>query len=410
MCLIVVSNSFVFNLSSPDQRHRMGDYEVKPGKKRTYSRINSQQKRRRLELKPESIQSSTIDKLLKLVQSTTVTDLSDECLEVIFVQLDLQDFLNVAASNKWLNLTAGSIFRRLHGHKTINFETNANENSNSLGIDNMLLINGFSSCLRCLRCFGPYISNMGIQFTGTTIKQAGHISHYLNEYCAESLQSITFKNAPNLIGMNEQKQCPNVKSVYITESQLIQQLPNLNLWFPNLNRLELINNTFDPKFGAAHFPHLTEFRFFVICHYKSRISLKKFLSRFFKSNSHIQSIEIDIQRPECKDILKFRDFLFMMKKNSSVVKLKTNYGLGSDIDIDHLHLLAKTLPSLVEIDFRAYTFTVSEANILIRQLKLLKYFRCGIWQNYDQFRAQLDDEWQMSFESFIHSSLITLTR
>lgn len=397
----------------------MDDHELKLIKKRKYSRtkkVESQKKRRRLIITSEAIM--TIDSMFQMIepiQPTTITDLNDECLEVIFMQLNVEDFLNVAASNKWLNMTAGLIFRRLHGHKTINFETNVAENAHSIGIDNILLINGFRACLQCLRCFGSYITNIGIQFTGTSVKQSNYIKQYLNEYCVESLLSITFKNVPNLVGKNEQKQCQNVECVYIMDCKLFKQLSSFNKWFPNLNRLELINNTINPKFAATHFPHLKEFRFFVICQYRTKNALKQFLSLFLNSNSHIQSLEIDIQQMECKDILKFNEFLTMMQNNSSIIKLKTNYGIGGEMRLEHLYSLAETLPSLVEIDFRAYILPADESITFVQRMKLLKYFRCGLWigTNHDHFRAQFDDKWQVLFEtanSVISSSLVTLRR
>lgn len=354
------------------------------------------------------------------VNTLNITDLNDECLELIFERLNLQEFLNVATSNKWLNRSAGAIFRHWHSHKIVKLQMSANECLHSTEIVDMntLMINGLKQCLRILRCFGPYISNIGLQCSDDTSEHINFVTQYLNEYCAETLENITFIKMPILLRTNMQKPFENVQQIYIAESQLFEQLSNFNDWFPNLRRLELINNTFEPKWANVHFSHLQEFRFFAICHDKrTRSKLKKYLSRFLKSNTQLRSFRMEIEMSDEKYVLRFIDLMASMKDNSTIIILESHSSFGCDITMDDLNLLAKTLPSLEQIDFRGYYFETSEIISFIQQMKSLKCFQFGLETKsksiQDQFQAQLNDEWQLHFthsSSMKSNAIVTLTR
>lgn len=391
--------------------------------KRSYSRdrrICQQSKRRKLEIGTgiEIIKFLTIRKPLTSFEckySTKITDLNDDCLELIFMRLNVQDFFNVAASNTRLNRSAGLVYRRWHKKKTIILETNVNKTDSIIDIGlNVLLINGLKQCLWFLRSFGPYITNIGLKCNDSTNKKIALLTHYLNEYCAESLMNITFQKTPRMLSENMRKPYQNVNHIYINESQLIQQLPQFNEWFPNLRRLELVNNTFDMKYADVHFPCLEEFRFFAICPYRSRFSLKKYLAVFLKSNSHIQSVQMDIEMGNAKFVLKFNEILSFMKDNSTITTLKSHHSFGCEIGENDLNLLATTIPSLTEIDFRGYTFQIPEIILFIHQMKYLKKFRFGLSEttSYEHFRAQFvnDRDWQFQFTTLKFNRIITITR
>lgn len=402
----------------------MGSNELKSTSKRSNSRqknIGPPSKRRNIEIivpniNAELSSTTAVDDRMEpaiALSPINITDLSDECLEQIFERLNLQDLVNLATSNKWLSRSAASLFRHWHGHKIINLEMSADEYCTEIG--NMLMINGLRQCLRTLRCFGPYISNIGLRCFENTSEQINFVTQYLNQYCAETLKNMTFIKMPFLLSTIMQKPFQNVQQIYINESQLVGQLSHFNDWFPNLRRLELVNNTFEPKCANVHLPHLQEFRFFAICHYRARFKLNEYLSRFLKSNAHLRSFQMDIQMVNEKYVLKFYDLMLFMKDNSTITILESHYSFGCDITMDDLNFLAKTLPSLEQIDFRCYTFVTTEIISFIQQMKSLKFIRFGLSKHSirDQFRTQLNDEWQLHFVipfTMKSSSIITLTR
>lgn len=51
----------------------------------------------------------------QLMQTTKITDLNDDCLERIFMLLDVENLLNVKLANKWLGPAADIVYKRKFG-------------------------------------------------------------------------------------------------------------------------------------------------------------------------------------------------------------------------------------------------------------------------------------------------------
>lgn len=127
---------------------------MESGKKRYSSEcatvVGPQYKRRKSDKKPQSTE------VTESVPSTTITDLNDQCLEIIFKRLTVQELLNVAVANKWLNISAGPVFRQMYGQKMIQLTSIAIQSSHIFVADQMVLVSGLRNCLQFLRCFGSY--------------------------------------------------------------------------------------------------------------------------------------------------------------------------------------------------------------------------------------------------------------
>lgn len=178
----------------------MNDTIVESGKKRYSSEcatvIGPQYKRRKSNKKP-LMTEFTIDKssLRESEPPTKITDLNDQCLEIIFKHLTAQELLNVAAANKWLNASAGPVFRQIYGQKLIQLTSIAIRNSQIFVADQMVLVSGLQNCLQFSKCFGSYTSKLSIQFGDSSKKCTKYVNQYVNEYCNETLVHITFPGA-----------------------------------------------------------------------------------------------------------------------------------------------------------------------------------------------------------------------
>lgn len=393
--------------------------KVYSGKKRYSSEcatvIGPQYKRRKSAKKPQSTEVTADQSLLTESEPMTITDLNDQCLEIIFKRLTAQDMLNVAAANKWLNASAGPVFRQIYGQKLIQLTSIAIRNSQICVADQMVLVSGLQNCLQFLRCFGPYTSKLSIQFGDSSKNCAKYVNQYVNKYCNKTLVHITFHSAAESFKQYLQKPYANVKSIYMTKSRLVKHLSQFDSWFPNVQRLELVFNAFDPKFADVHFPNLQELRLFLISQYRFRGNLLKYMTHLLQKNPHIKCLEIDIEaQPATKDLLNIENFLASIKMNSAITALRTTYGFGfHTIHSSDLFELARTLPLLMEIDLKPYRFSVEEVICFICQQKLLRYFRFTIDKpsKFNYLRTRLDYEWQSSmFMDKWQSTIVTLKR
>lgn len=305
---------------------------------------------------------------------TIITDLNDQCLEFVFKRLTAQ----------------------------------------ILVADQMVLVSGLQMCLQFLRCFGRYTSKLSIQFGDSSRRYVNYINQYVNKYCTESLVHITFNRASESLKRFLRKPYPNLKSIYITESRLIKQLPQFNCWFPNVQRLELVFNAVDKKHADAHFPNLQELRLFLVGRYRLRNTLIKYMTCLLAKNSHIKCLDIDIQVQPAAGELNIGDFLTSIKGCSAITTLRTTYGFGFHaMHLSDLIELIRRFPFLVELDLKPYQFGIDDAISFTNQQSLLKFFRFTINRasKLNYLKTRPDDKWQSSFSmDKWQSTVVTLKR
>lgn len=199
---------------------------------------------------------------------------------------------------------------------------------------------------------------------------------------------------------------------------MIQRLPLFNRWYPNLQRLELVLNTFNPKFADVHFPQLQELRLFLTSRYEERKNALEYTKCLLHKNPHLICLEIDVvlhPATVSRDLIPIDKFLGSITGQPTISKLKTTYGFGfSTINSANLLELALIFPSLVEIDLKPCQASADDAIRFVGQQKELKYFQftCeGSKSKLGLFQTQLSDEWRSTIAVVERkSATVTLKR
>lgn len=108
----------------------------------------------------------------KSLIGTNISDLSDDCLEVIFGYLDLRSLFSVAVSKECLRVAARSVFSRKFRATTVNIYIVAVPcDSHDYALDDFtpvvcwITINDLKLCLQFLRCFGSAITKLEITYS-----------------------------------------------------------------------------------------------------------------------------------------------------------------------------------------------------------------------------------------------------
>lgn len=132
-------------------------------------------------------QSFPKKKRSKLSMKTKITDVNSDCLEKIFEYLDIDDLLHVADSNKWLQISAGSVFCHKFGQQKVQLTDIYPKYGAVFQRDGTIVVGGLKTCLQLLRCFGEFVKNLDISFVDSTKKHHFLMDQYINEFCADSL-------------------------------------------------------------------------------------------------------------------------------------------------------------------------------------------------------------------------------
>lgn len=190
-------------------------------------------------------------------QSTTnITDVNIDCLERIFERLALTDLLNIADYNHHLRKAAELVFIRLkYGKRLVKLEDYTHfENGLTVETDDKIYIKDVKTCLRYLRCFGHLMAKLTFHIRSKS--NSSYIGEYLSEYCANTLNEITFEIG---IWHDFSKPFSNVHKVrFVDHCHLTKKQSRFNEWFPQMRILEFVGKTeiVDRKCIANHFPHL----------------------------------------------------------------------------------------------------------------------------------------------------------
>lgn len=177
------------------------------------------------------------------VQTTKITDLNDDCLERIFMLLELKNLLNVMLTNKWLGPAARQVYKRKFGaHKVCLHSVHNNRNSCATASivcnqDN-INITDFKSCLQFIRCFGSSITHLKIYYGHVGGIRYDYVHEYINQYCAESLITIRFHCKSAFAIKNFEKPFVNVQTVQLYGCDLFELLP-FGKWFPSVRELNI---------------------------------------------------------------------------------------------------------------------------------------------------------------------------
>lgn len=172
---------------------------------------------------------------------TKLTDVNDDCLEMIFMHLDFDDFINIVHTSRLLKPAAQTAF-------ALKRAFNLNILSKSRGYHKLKIsdcnvtVQDLKTSLRFLRCFGHTISKLSVGGTPGIMRLNGFkMIHHVNEYCLNSLVETTFRCLPAGAFQDLKHPLIKVESVTFQNSELDQKSKQLIQWFPQMNTLQLDN-------------------------------------------------------------------------------------------------------------------------------------------------------------------------
>lgn len=185
------------------------------------------------------------EQLLQLIE------INDHCLWHMFEFLDANELVSIAEAHERFIPVAISVFQRLYRKKK----------KLIVKLDSVLpqTINAFvcpaaENIEPLIRHFGHLISNALINFLG---EKHVDIETLLQEFCADSMVELDLIYCDENDFQSIIKPFTKVEKLQIVESTLSQPLSQINIWCPNIQRLELICvKLTQPQLLEVNFPHL----------------------------------------------------------------------------------------------------------------------------------------------------------
>lgn len=347
--------------------------------------------------------------IVSLEHPMKITGLDDHCLEKIFDYLDSGSLANVAIANEWLRPAASVIYKKfgtkqtfLKNHFYMGFGLRLNVSNNQISV------NGLKMCLQFLRCLGREIDHLAIWYNGWNKKQSEYLHRYINKYCAGSLVSIEVWHKPNTISIdNFDKPFVNVQTLKVYWSDLSNQFPLFQQWFPNIRSLKLVN-VYTHCCIDSSFQHLEDLSV-TIENQENGVTIAMATCLL---QLHPQLHSIDINVPNDRGFT-LKTLLNVIKGNSAVNNLRvTTSWINSDVSSLQIQQFTCEHPLTKVLDLTDYKFTAKNAMALINQLNLLKKFHFGITDrsNYNRLVSQLDSEWQTSLHDSFEDFYVDMER
>lgn len=188
-----------------------------------------------------------------------ITELNPYCLTRIFLDLNIDDLLNIADANKELKSLVDSIFIDEFSKKTFDLTIESRGPIKMCKMrEKSISIYDVYTSLRVLRCFGSLISKITITSTYTPIET---VINYVNQYCNKTLNAISINNIfhKHVLDLTLKKPYLNLKTLDISSCVLGTEIVNFNQWFPELRSLKLSYCQVTNATGIVQcFPHLKE--------------------------------------------------------------------------------------------------------------------------------------------------------
>lgn len=199
---------------------------------------------------PIDLKKPKVDNVTDALQ---LVDINDHCLWHTFEFLDVDALVNIAEANpKRFQPVAISVFRQRQQRKNKKLFVNSS----------VLQFQSNDNCV-CpadknvepfFRHFGHLISDASINFLGD---KHNDIEMMLQKYSADSLIGLDLEFFDENDFQCIRKPFAKLEKLQINQSALCRKLSDLNTWFPNIQRLELVYvKLSQPELLHVHFPHL----------------------------------------------------------------------------------------------------------------------------------------------------------
>lgn len=351
-----------------------------------------------------------------------------DCLEHIFMRMDIKTLLSVAHSSKLFETLAVAVFKRKFGAKTIELVWSSyHHHDHQEGIDR-IRISGLKLIFPLLRVFGAEITKLDVHYIPHFVYKKlaklqrsyiddmmWRIDEYINIYCADTLCSLKFIHKmkfPNDFA----KPFQMIERVCIASTRLNDEVLNFVDWFPNMQHLEMEADSIDDRFIRMKLPHvkhlIISFDDLSLTFDEKEKSVMNNVDEFLYLNQQLQSFEL--KQYNCLSdscFVKIPDLLAMVKHNSEIIKLilgpQRTYAIGHGVKAGYVDRILKEHPNLVELEIKNnYVFEAYNAITLVRQLNALKNFRFDIrGDEYEKFIEQLASDWECTSEhkGFYHN-------
>ncbi|XP_055302504.1 uncharacterized protein LOC129568533 [Sitodiplosis mosellana] len=186
-----------------------------------------------------------------------LTDINDDCLEVIFKCLGWADLVNVADSDERFVGVAQSVYSRRYQSKAVSLNLNAIDfkaaHDKKAHADPKI---GKEIAEAFFRQFGHLVSSVSFN---SMAQYAINIEKSLLKHCADSLTALELLLCRHINFETLNEPLEKVESLAITKSFLGQKLSKLNIWFPNLVSLRLVQVELQqPKALEVNFAQLKQ--------------------------------------------------------------------------------------------------------------------------------------------------------
>lgn len=358
----------------------------------------------------------------QLDRTTKIIDCDDICLVKMFNHLNLIDLLKLADANKLLVPAARYVYKNKFGTKTVRISgcddlrpnTRANARTGRVSkstaprerFPGSINIRHLKWSLQFLRCFGPSITHLSIYYNKSKSPRYQFVHQYMNQYCAESLIEISFRDLSNIKIQNfNERPFANVTTVNIFDSHLGKQLPSMVEWFPNLRSLKLSKIRLNHRFVNANFRHLENLE---ICENDCNGFTINDIGTFLSLNHQLRSINItSLTYPQQFSIARLLDII---RDNVLIEKLIVRIvseSMFSEIKPAEIDRILNEHPALVELDLLFSQFKADDVIVLHRQLKSLKKLNFTMFPSeYEKLQPNLDNGWV----SHSHMNFVTVRR
>lgn len=329
--------------------------------------------------------------------ATKITDLNDDCLVNIFGHLDLESLFNVAIANEWLRPAARIVYKKKFGGIMVlinecdevrpSYPNNRLINS-KMNPWNEIYIIGFEQCLLYLRCFGPSITRLIINYNGSKSHRYNHLHQYINDYCADSLTCLKFKYMPNVAAEQFRKVFNNVETVSFYDGVLGEQWPAFVKCFPNLRRLcfddvHVANRLIGKPFELLQYLHVKNIQ-------SDGLTTIQIVADLLSGARELEGLRIF----QVEDCVRVHELLTMIKDCPSIISFVY---ILSKIDLipvnpTEVERIVAKLPALIELNLPDYRFACDDAIALIRQLNSLEQIEFQMEEaKCADLKSQLDD-------------------
>lgn len=358
--------------------------------------IDLQQKKLKLSDAVDDLQNdgtstaSTSDAENDEAAPTKITDLNQFCLEKIFMLLDVESLFNVANANKWLEHSAASVYGRRFSKNAVNVcDKRACEQSVYM-FGEYICVDSLKFSLAFLRCFGAHIPGIVLfcrrAFAGTDDEW---ISRYMNEYCANSLQTIHVDESSTFTNETITRPFTKLTSADFFGRSFALDFRNLINWFPALRQLRLSTCAMEYSAIAENLPHLE--------HLTIPVAIDGWdtVADMLRLNPQLTGLELDLK----KDVNKLaNDLLDLINGNPAISKLTVKDSADSFVTVstDEMERFANEHAAVIDLNLPKYVFNTDDVLTLIGRLDQLKKFQFRVNERteYNALVDRLGNDWE----------------